>query len=81
MTTLWGLPVVLNLAMTKGKALVGDWAQGATLFVRESTNVRVSDADQDDYTRNRVTMLGEGRWGLAVWRPACFAVISLTFPA
>ena len=67
MTTLWGLPVVLNLAMTKGKALVGDWAQGATLFVRESDQCADQRCRPRRLHANRVTMLGEGRWGFAVW--------------
>ncbi len=81
MDTIWGVPIVTNLAMTPGTALVGDWVLGATLYVREGVNVRTSDADQDDFLRNRLTMLGEGRFALAVWRPACWAKVELTFPA
>ena len=50
---------------------------GATLFVREAVNVRISDADQDDFIRNRLTMLGEGRFGLAIWQPTAFAIVHL----
>jgi HK97 family phage major capsid protein len=63
--------------MPAGQALVGDFANGATLFVREAVNVRTSDADQDDFVRNRLTMLGEGRFGLAVWQPAAFTLVHL----
>ncbi|MDX6532811.1 MAG: hypothetical protein QOF68_555 [Gaiellales bacterium] len=74
--TLWDLPTVPSTAIAPGTALVGDWSQ-ATLFVREGAKVRVSDSDQDDFTRNRVTLLGEGRFGLAVWQPAAFAMVDL----
>ena len=73
--TMWGLPAIPSKAIPQGQALVGDWATGATLFVREPVNVRISDADQDDMTRNRLTALGEGRFGLAVWQPTAFTLV------
>lgn len=66
---LWGLPVVLNKVMPAGQTLVGDFNAGATLLVREAPNVRMSDSDQDDFTRNKVTVLAEGRFAFAVWQP------------
>ena len=75
--TIWGLTAIPSTAMPLGEALVGDFTGGATLFVREGINLRVSDSDQDDFLRNRVTLLAEGRWGLAVWQPAAFAVVHL----
>jgi HK97 family phage major capsid protein len=74
--TLWDLPSIPSKAIAAGTALVGDWSQ-CTLFVREGANVRASDSDQDDFVRNRVTLLGEGRFGLAVWQPAAFAEVAL----
>jgi HK97 family phage major capsid protein len=76
-TTIWGLPVIPSRVIPQGKALVGDWAQGAVLYIREGVNIRVSDNDQDDFIRNRVTLLAEGRFALAVFRPACFALVNL----
>ena len=63
--------------MTAGTALIGDFIRGATLFIREGVNARLSDADQDDFTRNRVTCLVEARVGLAIWQPAAFATVAL----
>jgi HK97 family phage major capsid protein len=74
--SLWGVPVIPSLAIAPGQALVGDWRQGATLYVREGVNVRLSDSDQDDFLRNRVTLLGEGRYALATWQPTCFCVVN-----
>ena len=79
--TLWGLPVIPSTAIAAAHALVGDFTRGARVFVREGVNVRVSDSDQDDFIRNRVTMLGEGRFGLMVSQPAAFAYVPLSFAA
>ena len=76
-TTMWSLPLIQSRVMPQGQALVGAFGTGTTVFVRESVNIRISDADQDDFVRNRVTMLGEGRFGLAVWQPTAFCLVHL----
>jgi HK97 family phage major capsid protein len=73
-TEMWGLPLVQSKVMPLGQALVGDWST-CTVFVREAVNLRISDADQDDFVRNRVTFLGEGRFGLGVFQPAAFCLV------
>jgi hypothetical protein len=45
--------------------------------VRETVNLRTSDSDQDDFLRNRVTFLAEGRWALAVTEPSAFVLVHL----
>src|SRR4051794_18378247 len=72
---LWGTTAVPCKAIPEGTALIGDTTVGLTLFVREGVNVLASDSDQDDFVRNRVTLLGEGRFGLAVWQPSAFAIV------
>ena len=42
-------------------------------LLREGVNVRTSDSDQDDFTKNRVTLLAETRVAFPVWRPAGIA--------
>jgi HK97 family phage major capsid protein len=76
-TQMWGLNLVVNTAMAAGTGLIGDFARGCTLFVREGVNARLSDADQDDFTRNRITCLAECRVGFAVWQSTCFAKVTL----
>ena len=76
-SSLWGLPAIPSKAITAGTALVGDFANGCTLFVREGVNVRMSDSDEDDFVRNRLTLLGEGRFAFAVWSPASFVSVDL----
>jgi hypothetical protein len=73
-TRLWGLPVVRSVAIEPGTCLIGDFTQ-AQVFVRESVNLRTSDADQDDFVRNMVTLLAEGRFGVAIWQPSAFCVV------
>jgi hypothetical protein len=45
--------------------------------VREAVNVRLSDSDQDDFIRNRLTALAEGRFALAIWQPSAFSLVHL----
>lgn len=72
----WGLPAVASQAIPVGTAVVGDFAQ-AQVMVRDGLKVLFSDSDVDDFQRNRVTLLGEMRAGLLVWRPDAFAKVNL----
>lgn len=74
---MWGVPLVPSPALAQGTGLVADWALGATLLIREGVQVLLSDSDQDDFIKNRVTMLGEMRAALPVWRPVAFQKIAL----
>jgi HK97 family phage major capsid protein len=79
--TIWGLPLILSTAIPVGHALVGDFSLGATLFMRQGMTVLISDSDQDDWIRNAVKILAELRAALAVWLPAAFAYVTLSFAA
>jgi HK97 family phage major capsid protein len=79
--SMWGYPIIQTLAMPAKQALVADFTLGARLYIREAPFVRVSDADQNDFTANRVTALAELRAGFAVWQAQCFALVNLTFPS
>jgi HK97 family phage major capsid protein len=74
---LWGTATVPAIGVPQGRAVVGDTRLGCALYVREGVNVIASDSDQDDFVRNRVTLLGEGRWALAIWQPSAFCVVDL----
>lgn len=71
--TIWGLNITTNRLVPQANPLVGD-AMGATVLVREGVNVKTSDSDQDDFIRNRVTVLAETRLAFPVWRPSAFAI-------
>jgi Phage capsid family len=77
---MWGVPLLPNASQTAGFSTVGDWGMGATLLIRSGVNVLVSDSDQDDFIKNRVTMLGEMRAALAVWRPPLFVDTDIVSP-
>lgn len=64
---LFGLPVVATEAMTVDKFLVGSF-RSQTLYDRWSARVEVG-FENDDFTKNLVTVLGEERVGLATKRP------------
>lgn len=75
--SMWGLPLIPSPAIPLGEALVGDFQIGAQLFIREGVNVLLSDSDQSDFIQNRVTLLGEMRAALAIWRPSAFCLVNL----
>lgn len=76
--TLWGLPVIRTRALASsggtnsGRAIVADWAMGATLFDRMQATVRQSDSHDTFFIYNKVAILAEERIALAVHRPDAF---------
>ena len=69
--TLWGLPVVTTQAMVLDKFLTGAFRLGAQVFDRWDGRVEAGYVN-DDFTKNLVTLLGEERLALAVYRPEAF---------
>ncbi|MBT9370282.1 phage major capsid protein [Rhizobium sp. CSW-27] len=69
--TLWRLPVVDTQAIGVRKFLTGAFRQGAQLFDRWESRIEVGYVN-DDFTKNLVTILGEERLALAVYRPEAF---------
>lgn len=70
--TLWGLPVVSTQAMGAGKFLTGAFNLGAQVFDRQQASVAVATQNEDDFVKNKVTILCEERLALAVYRPEAF---------
>lgn len=73
--TIWGLSITANRVVPSDSPLVGD-SMACTILIREGLQTLVSDQDQDDFVRNRVTILAELRAAFPVWRPSSFAVAS-----
>ena len=69
--TLWSLPVVQTQAMGVGKFLTGAFDLGAQIFDAETASIEVG-FENDDFTRNLLTILCEERLALAVYRPEAF---------
>ena len=81
--TLWGLPVIRTRALASsggsatGKAIVADWAMGATLFDRMQATIRQSDSHDTFFIYNKVAILAEERIALAVHRPDAFVDVTI----
>jgi hypothetical protein len=75
--SLWGVRVIPSQVLDQGTALTADFGLGAQVLIREGVNVLFSDSDQDDFLRNRVTILAEMRAALLVWRPSLFQIVEL----
>ncbi|WP_304615847.1 phage major capsid protein [Paracoccus sp. (in: a-proteobacteria)] len=69
--TLWGAPVIPTKSMTVGNFLTGAFGMAAQLM--DQWDARIETGFQnDDFTRNKVTVLAEQRTALAVYRPEAF---------
>ena len=66
--TLWGLPVVATQSIAVGKFLTGAFRLAAQIFDQWQSRIEVG-FQNDDFVRNKVTILGEERLALAVYRP------------
>lgn len=78
--TLWGLPVVATQAILVGKFLTGAFRMGAQIFDQWASRIEVG-FQNDDFIRNKVTILGEERLALAVYRPEAFIYGDVNAPA
>jgi len=65
---LWGMPVVPTQAMASREFLVGQYQQAGTIYDRWDARIEVG-YENDDFTKNMVTILGEERLAFAVKRP------------
>lgn len=70
--TLWALPVVTSKSIAQNNFLTGAFKQAAQGWDREDVNITVSTEDRDNFVKNMVTILCEGRVGLTVFRPEAF---------
>ncbi|SFU81729.1 phage major capsid protein, HK97 family [Paenacidovorax caeni] len=75
---LWGRPVVTTPAQTVDEFLVGAFQLGAQVFDREDANVVVATQNEDDFVKNMITIRGEERLAMALYRPEAFVKGDLT---
>jgi hypothetical protein len=61
--------IVVSPYMATGEWLVGDFSQ-THLFVREESNIQVSNSNEDDFLHNMLALLAEMRAALVVFQPA-----------
>ncbi|MCM5556289.1 phage major capsid protein [Pleomorphomonas sp. JP5] len=69
--TLWNLPVVTTQAIAQDKFLTGAFQMGAQVFDQWSAAIEAG-FENDDFTRNKITILAEERLALAMYRPEAF---------
>ena len=67
--TFWGMTAVAAGSIPAGKAYVGDFQSGATLFDRGVTNVFLSDSHASMFISNILVILAEARLKSAVTEP------------
>jgi HK97 family phage major capsid protein len=71
-TQIWGLTAVGTPVMPQDHFLVGAFADGAQVFDRETVDVVVATENEDDFVKNKATVLCEERLAFAVKRPQAF---------
>lgn len=76
-----GIPVYSTNTLTGLQFLVGDFAEGVELRQRKGMNVRYSTENEDNFVKNILTVLIEGRVAVCVKRPQAFVRGSLVVSA
>jgi HK97 family phage major capsid protein len=67
-----GVPVYKTTAIATDTYIVGDFEQGAQLYIREQPTVGFFEEDGNNVTTNRITVRIEGRIALAIYRAEAF---------
>ncbi|HUH58254.1 MAG TPA: phage major capsid protein, partial [Pseudomonadales bacterium] len=70
-TSIWGVPTAESASMDAGTWLGGNFAMGATLFDRWDSTV-TAGYKNDDFTKNKITLLAEERIALAIYSDVAF---------
>ncbi len=73
---IWGKSAVVSTVIPSTSALVGNWAMGATLWVRSGIQVAATDSDDIDFRKGIITILAEMRAAFAVTQVKAFAEIT-----
>lgn len=72
--TIWGMPVVVIPGSTN-LAIVGDFSTASMVTNTNGIQVAMTNANEDDFVYNRVTVRAEQRVALAVRMPSAFTKI------
>lgn len=75
----WGLRVIVDDGIGDALAVVGNFSQGATVITNRNGGIRVeaTNANEDDFIHDLVTVRLEERALLAVREPAMFAAVTV----
>ena len=72
MQRIWGIPVVLSGCVESGKFHMGNFYEGGKVIERSGIAVEL-DREQDDFTKNLMTLRVERRLDFAVVQPKALA--------
>lgn len=75
-STLWGKPAVITPAIAAGTALVGAFREATEIRDRQGLTVEMTNSDQDDFVKNRITIRVERREALLGYIPMALCQIT-----
>lgn len=78
--TIWGVPVVTNPFVEAGKFYLGNFAEAGKIVEREDLSIEM-DREQDDFTKNLMTLRVERRLDFAVMQPKAVCYGDFAIPA
>lgn len=78
--TIWGVPVVTSPFVASGKFYLGNFAEAGKIVEREDLNIEM-DREQDDFTKNLMTLRVERRLDFAVMQPKAVCYGNFAIPA
>lgn len=67
---IYGIPVIISDSVPVGKYFMGDFYTGGKIFERTGISLEM-DRDDDDFTKNLITLRVERRLGFSVVQPKC----------
>lgn len=73
--TLWGMPVVVDSTATAA-VIVGDFSTASKVTNTNGVQVSMTNANEDDFIYNRITVRAEQRLALAVRMPSAFTILT-----
>ena len=74
---IWGLRTVVSAAVPAGTAVVGAFAQCATVYSKGGVSVTSTDSHAENFVKNVVVVLAEERLAFAVRVPKAFCKVEL----
>ena len=73
---LWGTPVCVTTAVSAAQIVIGAFKTCGSVVSKGGVSVEMTNSDQDDFTKNLMTIRAEERLALAVRRPAGFKLLT-----
>lgn len=72
----WGVPAAVTTAFVQNSPVVGNFALGATAWLRSGVETFITDSNRDWFERNILAILAELRMAFGVTRPGAFCVVT-----